>query len=169
MEESVGLMNLGVIYFKTFAAIIVTSFILAMLVASFLRFRGCSWRTVFAAALPVWLAIGFLMLNLGHQRMFVAWHKWQNTALPQKGCLTYEPDFTRLYATYEMDRDNFEAWVTNHPWHLHVGDNGLLHHDGPQLGVDKPELSFETESAPNGKQLRVYYKSGIMYVSYNAM
>ena len=162
-------MNLGVIYFKTFAAIVVMSFIFAVSVASLLRLRRCSWRTVIVVALIIWLAIGFPMLNLGHQRMFVAWHKWQNTALPQKGCLTYEPDFTGLYATYEMDRDEFEIWVTDHPWHLHVGDNGLLHHDGTRLRFDEAERSFETEPAPNGKQLRVYYNSDIKYVSYNAM
>jgi hypothetical protein len=109
------------------------------------------------------------MLSLGHQQMFVAWHRWQNNVLPQKECLTYDPNFTRLYATYNMDRGSFETWVTSHPWQLHVGHNGLLHHDGPRLGVGQPELSFETERAPNGRQLRVYCKSGIMYVSYNAM
>ena len=165
----VRLMNLGDIYLKTFAAIIAISFIVSVVVASSLRLRHCSWRTVIIVALPLWLPIGFLSLNLGHQRLFVAWHKSQNVTLPRNGCLTYEPDFTRLYATYKMDRDEFETWVANHPWHLHAGDNGLLHHDGPRLGLREPELSFETESAPNGKQLRVYYKSRIMYVSYNAM
>ena len=33
----------------------------------------------------------------------------------------------------------------------------VLHHDGPRLGLHDPELSFEMDSAPNGKQLRVYY------------
>lgn len=162
-------MNLGDIYLKTFAAIIAISFVFAFTVASLLRFWRCSWRTIVLAALPIWLTVGFLSLNTSHQRLFVAWHKWQNTALPKTGCLTYEPDFTRLYATYTMTRDEFQAWVTNHPWQLHAGNNGSLHHDGPRLGFDEPELSFETDSAPNGKQLRVYYKSGIMYVAYNAM
>jgi len=162
-------MNLGDIYLKTFAAIIAISFFIAVIVASLLRLRRCSWRSVFIAALPLWLVIGFLAVNLGHKRLFVAWQKLQNVTLPQTGCVSYEPDFTRLYATYKMDRDEFTTWVANHPWQLHVGDNTLLHHDGPRLGLDDPELSFETESAPNGKQLRVYYKSGIMYVSYNAM
>ncbi|MBC8872891.1 MAG: hypothetical protein H8E44_25940 [Planctomycetes bacterium] len=162
-------MNLGDIYLKTFAAIIGTSFVLALMVASLLRFRRCSWRTVILAALPIWVLLGFLILNTSHQRLFAAWHKSQNTALPKNGCRTYEPDFTRLYATYSLTRDEFEAWANNHPWQLHAGDNGLLHHDGPRLGFDEPELSFETDSAPNGKQLRAYYKSGIMYVSYNAM
>lgn len=162
-------MNLGDIYLKTFAAIIVISFGVSVTVASLLRFRRCSWRTVVYAALPIWLLLGFLGLDTGHQRLFAAWHKWQNSALPRHRCLSYEPDFTRLYATYEISRDAFQAWAKDHPWRLHAGNNGLLHHDGPRLGFDDPELSFETDSAPNGKQLRVYYKSGIMYVSYNAM
>jgi hypothetical protein len=162
-------MNLGNIYLKTFAAIIAISFVLAVMVASLLRFRRCSWRTVVLSALPIWLMVGFFVLNTSHQRLFVAWHKWQNSALPKQGCLTYEPDFTRLYATYAMSRSEFETWVNDHPWRLHAGNNGLLHHDGPRLGFDEPELSFETDSAPNGRQLRVYYRSGIMYVAYNVM
>lgn len=100
--------------------------------------------------------------------MFAAWHKWQNTAVPKDGCLTYEPDFSRLFATYEMSRDEFDEWVSNHAWRLHAGNNRLLRYDGLRLGFAEPELSFETDSTPNGKQLRVYYKSGVMYVSYNA-
>lgn len=162
-------MNLGDIYLKTFAVIIAFSFVLAVMATSLLRLRQCSWRTIVLAAIPIWLAVGFLLLNLCHQPLFTAWHKLQNTTLPNHGCLTYEPDFTRLYATYRMTREQFETWVTNHPWQFHAGNNGLLHHDGPRLGMDGPELSFETESASNGKQLRVYFKLGTMYVSYNAM
>lgn len=162
-------MNLGDIYLKTFGALIVTSFVIAVAIASLLRFRSCSWRTIILAALPLWLIVGFFVLDTSHQRLFVAWHQWQNSALPKNGCLTYEPDFTRLYATYEMRREEFEDWVSEHPWGLQPGSNGLLHHDGPRLGFDAPDLSFESDMAPNGKQLRVYYKSGIMYVSYNAM
>jgi hypothetical protein len=120
-------------------------------------------------ALPLWVVAGVVALDVGHHRIFVAWHKWQNNVLPRDGCLTYEPEFTRLYATYKMTQQQFKTWVAGHPWQLRVGDNGLLHHDGPRLGFSEPELSFETDSAPNGKQLRVYYESGIMYVSYNAM
>lgn len=37
------------------------------------------------------------------------------------------------------------------------------------LGIDAPEENYETTPAPNGKQLRVYYKAGRMYLSYNTM
>jgi hypothetical protein len=161
-------MNLGDIYLKTFAAIVAMSFIAALVSASMLRFWRCSWRTVIYAALPVWLALSFFALDNWHQRLFAAWHQRQNSALPKDGCLTYEPDFYRLYATYKMTRNEFDAWVKDHPWRLHLGSNGLLHHDGPQFGLDSPESTFETDMAPNGKQLRVYFKSGIMYASYNS-
>ncbi|MEZ6135536.1 MAG: hypothetical protein R3C53_11565 [Pirellulaceae bacterium] len=67
-----------------------------------------------------------------------------------------------------MTRQEFDIWVLDHPWHLRSGGNSLLHHDGPRFGLDQPEASFETDMAPNGKQLRVYYKSGKMYASYNS-
>ena len=68
-----------------------------------------------------------------------------------------------------MTRPEFDAWVVNHPWQLKPGDNDLLHHDGPRLGLSEPDANFETEWDPNGRQLRVYFKSGIMYLSYNSM
>jgi hypothetical protein len=162
-------MNLGDIYFKTFAVIVAVSFLLALALTSLLRLRKFSWQVVVYAALPVWLVLGYLLLDAYHQSCFVAWHRWQNTALPNQGCLTYEPELHRLYATYDMDRSDFEAWVRSHPWQLGAGSNGLLHHDGPRLGFDAPELSFETAMAPNGQQLRVYFKAGIVYVSYNSL
>ena len=161
-------MNLGDIYLKSFAAIIAMSFIAALAIASLLRFRHCSWRSVVYAALPLWLALGFFALDTYHQRLFVTWHQRQNLALPKNGCLTYEPDFYRLYATYKMSRLEFDRWVYSHPWQLHAGDSGFSNHDGSRLGLNAPEFSFVTEMAPNGKQLRVYYKSGKMYVSYNS-
>jgi hypothetical protein len=165
-----GLMNLGVVYIKSFLLIISVSFVFSFGIASLLRFfRRVSWQPIFAIAITIWLCIGFFGLNNWHEKLFNAWHRWQNEAMPSKGCITYEPDFTRLFATYRMTRPEFEAWVTSHPWKLNPGDNGLLYHDRGRLGFNSPELSFETETAPNGKQLRVYFESGIMYVSYNSM
>ena len=163
-------MNLGDIYLKTFLALTAGSLVLSCLLVSLLRF----WRRV------PWVDILWIGCLLGcfaaivantslHRRLFVSWHRAQNDAVPATGCVTYEPDFTRLYATYRMTRPEFDAWIANHPWKLKPGDNGLLHHDGPRFGLDEPDAGFETEMAPNGRQLRVYFKSGIMYVSYNSM
>jgi hypothetical protein len=162
-------MNLGTIHLEAFAAIAGLSLVIAILVASLLRLRRWSWRNVFVVALPLWLAIGCYALSKGHQPAFAEWHKWQNSAPPRNGCLTYEPSFTRLYASYRMSRDEFTAWVANHPWRLRTGDMSLLYLDGDRLHLAEPELSYETDRASNGQQLRVYYKSGVMYVSYNSM
>ena len=52
---------------------------------------------------------------------------------------------------------------------LTPGSNSLITHDEEVMGFENPEASFETEMADNGKQLRVYFKSGVMYLSYNSM
>ena len=171
-------MNLGDIYLKTFLVLttmaLVLSCLLALvlsrLVASLLRFRRrVSWADVLCFGFLLGCFVAFTANMLLHRPLFVAWHKAQNDAVPTTGCLTYDPHFTRLYATYQMTRTEFDTWVANHPWELRPGDNGLLHHDGPEFDLGEPDASFETEMAPNGRQLRVYFKSGIMYVSYSSM
>ena len=161
-------MNLGDIYVKSFALIIAMSFVASLAIASLLRFRRFSWQTVGYVALPLWLAMAFFLLETNHHRLFVVWHQWQNGVLPKERALTCEPSFFRLYATYEMSRPEFDLWVQGHPWNLQLGNNSVLYHDGPRFGIEEPEASFETEMEPNGKQLRVYYKSGKMYAAYNS-
>lgn len=163
-------MNLGDIYLKTFLALIGMAFVLSFLMAALLRVRRrVSWKNVLCIGCLLGCFAAFIAVKPLHRPLFILWHKAQNDAAPATGCLTYEPDFTRLYATYQMTRPEFDAWVANHPWKLKPGDNGLLHHDGPRFGLNEPDASFETEMAPNGKQLRVYFKYGIMYLSYNSM
>lgn len=58
--------------------------------------------------------------------------------------------------------------VARHDWSLHAVENGLHVNDGEKLKLDNPERTYATEPAPNGKQLRVYYRSGVMYVAYNS-
>ncbi len=73
------------------------------------RFDGGGFRGMQSSTtLPLWLAIGFFMLDIFHHRLFVVWHRYQNEAVPQQGCLTYDPDFYRLYATYQM---SVEEWI----------------------------------------------------------
>ena len=162
-------MNLGYIYLLSFFALIVCSLFISILGASILRNWHFSWRSIIICALPTWLVLGFFSLDTFHQPLFVAWHQKQNTALPREGCLIYRPSFGHLYAIYTMDREKFSSWVTRHPWKLHPGNNDLLFADGPVLGCSAPELNYETEMAPNGGQLRVYYETGKMFVSYNVM
>ncbi|MEO8268631.1 MAG: hypothetical protein ABI557_02855 [Aureliella sp.] len=49
-----------------------------------------------------------------------------------------------------------------------VVDGSPHEYDLKQLGLDDPALSFSNEAAPNGAQLRVYYKSGVAYIAYFA-
>lgn len=98
-------MNLGDICLKAFFAIVVGSFVVVVVVALFLRFRRCAWRTAMFAATLVWMVTGFIATVTGHQRLFVAWHQWQNSVLAGTACLTYDVEFSRLFATYRMSRD----------------------------------------------------------------
>ncbi|MEP4682360.1 MAG: hypothetical protein ABJ015_11995, partial [Rhodopirellula bahusiensis] len=41
--------------------------------------------------------------------------------------------------------------------------------DEKRLGFVDAELIYATEMAPNGRQLRAYFRDGIMYLSYNVM
>ncbi|MFO0923981.1 MAG: hypothetical protein U0905_15990 [Pirellulales bacterium] len=161
-------MNLGVIHILSFGAIVVASFVISFAVASTIRWWRGSWPAVVYATLPLWLAIGFFMLDVFHHRLFVVWHRYQNEAVPQQGCLTYAPDFYRLYATYQMSVEELDRWVMHHPWQLQSADVNVCPHDSERFGLEVSEKSYQTEMAPNGRQLRLYYKSGTLYVSYNS-
>lgn len=66
-------------------------------------------------------------------------------------------------------RDEFEQWVSTHPWQLKPYDMAFVEHDSKRLNFAEPVLAYATEMASDGGQLRVYFKDGVMYVSYNAM
>ncbi|MCC7335030.1 MAG: hypothetical protein IT422_08035 [Pirellulaceae bacterium] len=160
-------MNLGVVSIESFLLIIVASFAIAFGLASLLRLKNVSWHTIVLVSLPLWLMIGFALLDFGHQRLYAAWHRWQNAVVPQQGCIYYDPQFNRLLAKYSMKEADFLTWTTNHPWRLEQ-DGSPREYDLKQFGVVDPEFSFSNEPAPNGAQLRVYYKSGVAYIAYYA-
>jgi hypothetical protein len=164
-------MNLGDIFIKTAAAICLGAFLASLLMALILRYaKKTRWwisLTVFVVLVPV---LSYAGLYFGHHPLFVAWHRSQNEVLPRTGCLTYEPSLFRLYASYRMSRAEFDAWIKQHPWHLSPYDvSQIPAQDAEDLGISRPDTAFATERAPSGKQLRVYYKNGTMYVSYWAM
>ncbi|MCA9213764.1 MAG: hypothetical protein KDB27_11900 [Planctomycetales bacterium] len=107
--------------------------------------------------------------SLFHESLFTVWHQSQNNGVPDAGCISYEPSCLRLYATYSMRRDEFEKWVATHPFEMKPYDLSLAHHDYERLGFTDPEVAYATDMASNGKQLRTYYKDGVMYLSYNVM
>ncbi len=163
-------MNLGDIYFKSFLLLLAAPVFATLVLLGVLRQRlKLTWGNVCLVAFFIAPFAGILLNAAFHHRVFVAWHQAQNQFVPRTGCLTYSPDFARLYATYRMTLPQFNAWATTHPWGLTSGSNGLLMHDAEAMGFDSPEAAFETGMAENGKQLRVYFKSGVMYLSYNSM
>ncbi len=163
-------MNLGSIYVQAFFVLFAAPTIVSFALLGLLRHKlKISCGSIVLFALFVAPIAGMLLNYAFHEPTFVAWHQAQNRYVPQTGCLTYRPQFSRLYATYRMTLPQFNAWATAHPWDLMPGGNSLVEHDAAALGFDNPVASFETEMAPNGKQLRVYFQSGTMYLSYNSM
>jgi hypothetical protein len=164
-------MNLGDVFLKAAASICIASGVLTVVLMLGLRLlKKVRWPRLLLLALPTAILLCCCGLYLGHRPLFVAWHRAQNDALPRTGCLTYKPDFFRLYASYRMTRPEFDAWVGLHPWKLLPGGNsGFLDDDLKRCGIKKAEAAFATEMAPNGSQLRVYYHDGVMHALYFVM
>lgn len=164
-------MNLGEVFIETAFVICLVACLLALSVALILRYmKRTRWfvsLTVFVVLVSVLVGGG---LYFGHSPLFAAWHRFRNNVLPRTDCLTYEPSFFRLYATYRMSRAEFDAWIARHPWHLTPCDERqIASQDAEQLGFAQPDAAYASEPAPNGRQLRVYFKNDTMYVSYWAM
>jgi len=163
-------MNLGDIYLKTFLLLLTAPVLTTLIVLGVVRQRlKLTWGNVCLIAVFIAPFAGLVLNDAYHQRVFNTWHQAQNQFVPRSGCLTYLPSATRLYATYRMTLPEFNAWATGHPWGLKPGSNSLLMHDEEALGFQAPDASFETDMGDNGKQLRVYFKTGLMYLSYNSM
>ena len=163
-------MNLGQIFFQTFLVLLVAPTLASILVLFLFR-RKLSSKFSALALLCIFLGpVAGVCLNYKcHGIVFSAWHQSQNRFVPNSGNITYCPEFSRLYATYEMTLPQFHQWATTHPWKLNLSSGEAFSHDFEIMGFDNPEASYSTEMAPNGKQLRVYFKSDIMYLSYNSM
>jgi hypothetical protein len=163
-------MNLGGVFIRTAVAICLGACLLALVVALILRYKKTRWPDPLTAFFVLALVLSCGGLYFGHGPLFVAWHRAQNEALPRANCLTYEPSFLRLYASYRMSRAEFDAWVKNHPWHLSpCNERHIVDKDAEHLGFTRPDAAYATEPEPNGRQLRVYHENGTMYVSYWVM
>jgi len=156
---------------KAAASICIASGVLTLLAMLLLRrLKKLPWPGLLALAVPLVFLLCCCGLYFGHQPLFAAWHCAQNDMLPQTDCLSYEPTFARLYASYRMTRPAFDAWVQAHPWKLMpLGESDICNCDVQQFRISKPDAAFATRPAPNGKQLRVYYQNNVMYVAYYAM
>jgi hypothetical protein len=167
-------MNLGVIYLRAAAVVLALGLILgAALTLGFLRAKRKRPRfsTVLFGAFVLGLPLGCVGLYLGHAPLFRVWHRAQNDAMPADGCLTYEPTFVDLFASYKMDRPTFDAWVASHPWQLAPcsldGYDGPFEvRDRPHFGLTALEAAYESPRGPKGNNLRAYYQNGVVYLSY---
>lgn len=163
-------MNLGDIYLKTFLVITAVAFVAGFALAFVLRLMRrirAGWLVVLGSLLAAVLTVAGN--RAFHQELFTAWHQSQNSVVPRTGCLTYDPSFDRLYATYSMDAATFEQFVASHPWQLRPYDSSLQAMDARRLGFETPQAAYATEMAPNGNQLRLYFENGTMFLSYNVM
>jgi len=163
-------MNLGDVYLKTFFNISAVAILIAIAIPAALRI----WKRIH----PRWFVTVFVILSLFlvyvgnslfHHDMFVARHLKQNKWVPQDGCTLYQPSFGHLFATFSMSRSEFDAWVASHPWGLQPYDGDLADHDSTRLGFRDADAAYATDTADNGNQLRVYFKDGTMFLSYNVM
>jgi hypothetical protein len=163
-------MNLGDVYLKTVLLISGVSFCVCLAGAIVWRlWREVPWRVVWLTTFCAGCVVAPTANSFLHRRVFISWHRGQNEYVPKTGCVTYEPSFFRLYASYRMDRETFDDWVANHPWRLLPFDGEVPSYDGQRLGFESPDVALATEMAPNGRQLRVYFKDGMMYLSYYVM
>ena len=167
-------MNLGEIYIKAAIVIVASGLALGAIIAVvflLVRRTRVRWSTCLFGAVVIGLPLGCVGLTTGHQSLFRVWHRRQNEAVPTIDCVTYEPSFWNLYATYKMDRQTFDVWVASHPWGLTpCKPDGLLELlDGPHFGLTFCDAAYESPRGPKGNNLRVYYRNGIAYLSYSVM
>jgi hypothetical protein len=167
-------MNLGDIYLKSASVLLGGGLFLGLLATvTFLLFRRKQIRIglLMLGTLLVGLPLSGLLLAVGQTPLFRVWHRSQNTVVPSEGCLTYEPTFFRLHATYRMDRKAFDDWASSHPWKLASCDpvNCLPSNVSSYFGLTECEAAYESPRGPKGNCLQAYYKNGIVYVFYSAM
>jgi hypothetical protein len=162
--------GLGEAYINVFLRITVYGFaaaIVAAVIARLLLRVRLGWCLLIAPVLGI--ALAYAGNSLFHHDLFVRSHQSHNSLMPKEGCLTYEPSFFNLFASYRISREEFEQWVSNHPWRLKSYDMSFVDQDSQRLNFSEPEVAYATEMVGDGGQLRVYYKDGVMYISYNVM
>lgn len=162
--------GLGETYINVFLWLAAAGFAIATILVAMIRLLTRArmlWCVILTFLLGPFLA--YAANSLFHHDLFVRRHQSLNKLVPQEGCLRYEPSFGHLFASYTISQEDFERWVAKHPWGLDPYDLSLVDHDSKRLNFTSPDLAYATEMAPNGGQLRVYFKDGVMYLSYNVM
>ncbi len=142
----------------------------AVVLAALLRiFRQIHVGKLLLLGFVLWIAFTYMGMRLFHHDRFVELHQSHNDYVPTTGCLTYEPSFGHLFASYSMSRTEFDVWVAQFPVPMSEYDSQLQKFDEDRLGFTDPDAAFATESASNGGQTRAYFKDGTMYLSRNVM
>ena len=165
-------MNLGSTYLNILIETTGWAILIAILLTVAIRLLK---KTRFLSLSIVFLTLCVVLTIAGSelflQRNFAARHRAQNIWVPQEGCITYRPNPIALFATYAMSEETFENWALSHPWKLslhELSDRPLID-DSECLGFLDPKLAYATEMSSSGRQLRAYFKDGVMYLSYSAM
>ncbi|SMP79990.1 hypothetical protein SAMN06265222_1411 [Neorhodopirellula lusitana] len=162
--------GLGEAYLEVFFNIAKLALLAAVVVVAFVRvFKRVRLGWLLLVAFGLWVILTYTGAKLFHHENFVRLHQSHNDYVPKTGCLTYEPSFGHLFASFSMSRDSFDAWVADFPVPMFEYDDALQRFDEDRLGFTEPDAAFATESASNGAQTRAYFKDNVMYLSRNVM
>lgn len=163
-------MGLGEAYLEVFFNIAKLALLASVVAAGLVRaFKRVQLGKLVLIAIVLWFLLTYTGTKYFHHDRFVELHRTQNNYVPTTGCLTYEPSFGHLFASYSMSRDAFDAWVAAFPVSMTEYDSSLQRFDEEQLRFTEPDAAFATEPASNGGQTRAYFKGGVMYLSRNVM
>jgi hypothetical protein len=163
-------MGLGEASLAVFFDIVQIALLMSVVLTAIVRlFRRIHFGKLLLLGFTLWLAFTYTGTQFFHYDRFVELHQSHNDYVPATGCLTYEPSFGHLFASYSMTRAEFNAWVEQFPVPMSKYDSQLQRFDEERLGFTDPDAAFATESASNGAQTRVYFKDGTMYLSRNVM
>ena len=148
-------MNLGQIFFQTFLVLLVAPTLASILVLFLFR-RKLSSKFSALALLCIFLGpVAGVCLNYKcHGIVFSAWHQSQNRFVPNSGNITYCPEFSRLYATYEMTLPQFHQWAATHPWKLNLSSGEAFSHDFEIMGLIRCYHPRSRFSKPWNRQSR---------------
>ena len=136
-------MNLGEVFLQCFIRITCYTggavAICLLLLHFSLKLRTRTTIAMAFVAIPVAIYVANRTL---HYRTFVAAHLKQNPLAPEVEPLTYEPSFSRLYASYQMNDEQFDNWRSGLGFDLGTYRDGLTNLDAARFGFETADLSI---------------------------
>lgn len=164
-------MNLGAVYINTVYEIAFYVALATLLIAIVVRYRfSVRKRVLIPAALLGFFPAAYVCLVLFHQDLFTIRHRSQNDRIPDVAYVSYRPNFKALRAVGPMTEPDLEQWLSE------SASIGLAEtsppspflHDVEYFGADGFDRAFATQSNARGGKYRLYWKSGNIYVAYDA-